>query len=574
MEKESEYGAFDKLVAGLNFEERKKLLEKLKVISASSNVPEFQIHEEPRNDIERISIKLKNESIFYYFILWIRSILFQKKIEQIYNDDLVSNIARGINTRSATIIDYQHKILSSSFYNFLLELKACADFFRPYVSIVSDYPGEFYVFLSAYIAPEIAAQIKTDADPYTIPFERDIVSDTKLQKIRSLESVLRSISSDSRAKLYDAAKRVEWLDQFSLLPYIRFISQFTDDAGSTHTCPFDNATNEFPSFARVFNAAYSVPAETLEAMFLFYQKKNTMYIASDEVTENAMRVFIETASAHFSKIHSFVSTVSMNNLGKVVFHSYDWQAEKFGGAEDWFQKFCDEWKHIFNEQWESWLRDKKKTQLATLLRMQFGILSFPELPSRPWAEIWDGVHFNGELTGGFLVWFGKNRLPAIIEVLNVLLFDGVFVNNENRAELSDVLDSFKSIIVRLDQFVSSISETGAYGSVFAKLMRSNSRTMQAQSQIDSIMLSAEAQIHELNKIFCNSCRAEERVIAGILDDKKKSGYSGLQNLASIRGNDNAAYRQKLAEVRIKLIDAQSLLAEVEPLDLPRYRARK
>lgn len=574
MEKESEHGAFDRLVAGLNSDERKALLEKLKGISETSNVPEFQIHEDIRTDISNISIKLKNESIFYYIFLWFRSIFAQQRIEKIYNDDLVAAIARTVNRRCSSVIDYPRELLCSPFYNFIRDLKDCADFFRPYVSIVSDYPGEFYVFLSAYITPEIAAEIKKEADPYTIPFEREILSDTKLQKIRSLESVLRSISAESRAKLYDAAKRVEWLGQFSMLPYIHFVAQFTDVTGNSFTCPFDNAKIDFPVFARVFSDAYSVPVEILEALFLFYRKKNTAYLVSDVTIENAMREFLAEASDKFSKIHSFASVISMNNLGQVVFHSYDWQAEKFGGAEDWFQKFCDEWKHIFNEQWESWLRDKKKSKLVALLRMQFGIDSFPELPYRPWTQIWDGVSFNGELTGGFLVWFCKNRLPSIVEILNILLFEGVFVNNENRSELADDMDCFKSVMVRLEQFVSSISQNGAYGSVFAKLMREDNRTLQAQSKIESVILSAAAQIHELNKLFCNCCRSLELVLSGILDEKKKSGYSGLQNRASIRGTDNNNFIEKLGDVRMKLAETLSLLSELEPLDLPRYGSRK
>lgn len=577
MGKGTSFGAFDKLVSGLNADERKILLEKLSAISSAHSVPEFELSSEKKEEKDgsdlSIAVRLKRESIFYYLILCIRAIFTHNKVEKIYNDDLIASLARKISSRTSHVLDYQHKILCQAFYNYLLEIKECADFFRPYVSIVKDYPGEFYVFLSAYIAPEISAEIKKDVDPYSIPFDRELTSETRMAKIRSLETILRAISPDSRAKLYDAAKRVEWLGQFAVFPYMHFIAQFTAVSSSSYTCPFDNAKDDFPGFARVFSTAASVPTETLQAMFLFYHKKNTLMFSSKITAEQELLDFVENSSEKFSKIKEFVSAVPMDKLGKVIFHSYDWQCEKFGGAEDWFQKFHDEWKHIFDEQWDSWLRDRKKSKLVVSLKNQFGIDVFPDLPYKPWADIWDGIQFNGELTGGFLVWFFVAKIPSVMPLLNVLLLEGIFINNENRAELADVLDSLQSISSRLNQFVLATSSKGDYGSAFEELKNTASHTMQAQSSIDSIMVAAESQIHELNKMFCNDCRSLGRILSGILDEDKRSGYSGLQNFASIKGNENAAYRKKLSDTKILMADALALLAEIEPLDLPRYGFR-
>lgn len=563
---------FDKLVAGLSIDERKVLLARLKNISADTTVQEF--HPDKKEEIlEPISVKLKKESIFYYFLLLLRSFLFHETVEKIYNDDLIGYLARTINAASPGTIDNQKKILRTLFCANIKQMKICADFFRPYVSTVSDYPGEFYVFLSAFIAPEISEDIKKESDPYTIPFSREITSDLRLSKIRNMEAVLKNMSPPSRSVIYDAAKRVEWLSQFVQLPYTHFIAQFNQASGDSYNCHFEDAKTDFPAFARVLDSASSVSSDILQALFLFTKKKNTTSFGSSTATEDELKDFVSEASVRFKLINSFVSQMSFQNVGRVIFHSYNWQCQKFGGAEDWFTKFHDEWKRIFDTRWESWLRDKKKDQLSSLLKTYFKISEFPELPNRPWANLWDGVQFGSELTGGFLVWFCKNKMPETLGALRTLQIEGAFINTENRTELSDILDNFNSIAIQLYQFDESFSPNGAYGSVFEKFIGENLRTLQAQSQVDSMIFAGEAQIHEINKKFCDNCRALERIMHGIFDDKKTNEYAGLQNFSTIQGHDNMKYREKLIDVRILFAHAQTLLSEVEPIDLPRYSAR-
>lgn len=566
---------FDKLVAGLAPEDRKSLAEKLKNISVNSPIPEFIREEDPYLDIALLSQKLKNESMIYYLLLCLRSFFSHKKIDYIYNDDMISAIARKLNTRTSEIIDYQKKLLTQNFYDQLKEMRDCAEFFKPYVSLANDHPGEFYVFLSTFLAPEISNEIKKEVDPYMIPFDRDVTADLRLSRLRNLENVLRSIPADMRANLYDSVKRVEWLFQFSSLSFIHFISQFTTVASDTYTCPFDAARNDFPEFAKVLNAALAVNTETIQALFLFYQKKNTKTLAhSSQEIERQLVNFVSDSAMKFSKIKAFVTSVSFSNLGRVIFHSYDWHCEKFGGAEDWFQKFHDEWKHIFEEQWNNWLKDRKKSQLAMVLESNFGIKEFPEMPNRPWASVWDGLPFNGELSGGFLVWFSENKLRKAIDVLNVLVLEGTFIVTDNRTELSNIIIDLGNLVTRIEKFSVSFSPSGKYGSIFGKYSKGNGlRSMHAQGQINSMILAGESQVSEITKSFCEDCRNLEKILSVIIDDKKITGYDGLQNYRSIQGHDNTEYREKLLDTRVLLNNAYSLLVEVEPLDLPRYSYR-
>jgi hypothetical protein len=96
--------------------------------------------------------------------------------------------------------------------------------------------------------------------------------------------------------------------------------------------------------------------------------------------------------------------------------------------------------------------------------------------------------------------------------------------------------------------------------------------LKGQSRIDSLILNAETGIHEIDISFCKQCRIIESIFHGILDAAKDSRYESIQNLMTIRGHENRAFRDKMAEVRNILKNAQELLADIEPLDLPRQVA--
>lgn len=569
MNETSQKNSFDQLVAGITPEERKFLLDKISGAGADASSQTMQAPIDDADASGDLQTRLKTESVIYRFFLWLRSFFTKNSSEEIYNQDLIGDLARKINRTHPGIIDFSHGLLKSLFYEKLKELKSCSDFFKPYIAVMNDNPGEFYVFLSSFIAPEISDQINSSADPYSIPFDREVTAELRTSLIRKMDSVLKTINPDSRKNLYTSIKSLEWLRQLTELPYIHLIAQFTAIVTDSYTCPLTNAQADFPAFTRVLINGMPIQNEALEALFLFPQKKNAKNVALNSDIEKALNDFIAKSVSTLSMIQMFITTVPMRSLSRVVFCDYEWQPSEFGGGEDWFSKYREEWKRIFDERWEAWLRDRKKNQLASVLNTNFGLDEFPELPFRPWAELWGGIPFHCEMTAGFLAWFKKNMYQDAVSILNVLLLEGVFINNENRAELSEALNSFSDVNSRVDTFVETLSPHGTIGMAFDQLASSNMRSLKGQAKVDSIMLTAETDIHEMDVTFCRDCRSIELVLHGILDEDKDSHHDSLQNLMTIRGHDNGAFREKLSSARLVLKNAQSLLAEIEPLDLPR-----
>lgn len=565
-------GSFDELVAGISSDERKYLLAKINQNREHS----FPLVQPAREETDgfTLDIKLNSESFLYKLFLWIRFLVSKKHRLEIYNNDLIRTLARKINKNHPGIVDMQNGLILSLFYEKLKELKNAADFFKPYFNIFNENPGKFYVFMSTFIAPEIASSINAEADPYSVPFEKEGTKEVRSSLLKKMEGILKDIPQKSRAVMYDAVKSLNWLKRFSELPYMHFLAQFTAIVSETYTCPFTNAQTDFNALASVLSDARSIPNEALEALFLFPQRKGGATVELDQDTEKSMREFLSKSAAGISMVQMFISTVPFFALGKVIFSDYDWQIETFGGAEDWFVKFKEEWKIVFDERWESWLRDRKKSQLADVLMENFGILSFPELPYRPWANLWGGVPFRCEMTGGFLYWFATVKYEEVMGVLNVLVLEGVFLNNDNRAEFSEAMNKFAEINHQVQLFGESLNEKGSVGSVFAKLIADHVRTLKGQNMVNSIILNAETSVRGWESSFCDCCRTIEKVLAGILDDEKTDKkYESIQNLMTIKGRENRAYRDNLQAEREVLLESHKILAEIEPLDLPKVEKK-
>lgn len=568
METSEDKNSFDDLVAGISAEERKFLLAKINQ-NREKELPILQPSREDADDFT-LEVKLRNESLIYRFILWLRTFFTKKQKIELYNMDLVDNLARKINRNHPGIIDVNNGLLHSLFFEKLKELKNSADFFKPYIRIMDDDPGKFYVFLGAFIAPGITESINKEADPYQIPFEREATSELRASLLKRMDNILKEIKPTEKTELYSAVRALTWLKSFTNLPYTHFISQFTAIVSENYTAPYPNAQIDFPGFAGVLCNARSIPNEALEALFLFPQRKGGASVELAGETENSLREFLSKSASNISMIQMFISTVPMTALGKVVFSDYDWMPADSSGGEDWFVKFKEEWKCVFDTRWSAWLRDRKKAQLANVLKEKFDLDKFPELKDRPWTKLWGGIPFNCEMTAGFLVWFAEAKFNEMMQVLNVLVLEGVFINNENRAELSEALNLFNDTNMDVTNFAYSLKPNGSVGKVFQKQIDERVRTLKGQSLIDSVVNNAEASVRSWEMKFCDSVRTMERVFHGILDDDNKvKGYDSLQNLMTLKGRENREYRDNLAKVRESLNQCREILAEIEPLDMPK-----
>lgn len=565
MQKDDNRTAFDRLVAGMTSEERSSMLEKINQDSVS--VVQFI---ETENQVPEKSLSLhlrfKEESFFYRFFLWLRGIIEKRSSEKIYNEDVIASMARRLNRDHPGIVNHRNGLLDTVFYEHLKALKSASDFFKPYFAIIDDSPGDFYVFLSSFVASELSEKINSEADPFSLDYSAEPTNDTRAMLLKNLDNILKNIDAGSKRDMYTAVSSVNWLRQFTRLPYIHFTSQFTNLTGSNYTCPYRNAVNDYAAFAAVFTNILPVKSEVLEAMLMFSQKKDLTKNAQDKDIERTVKEFLSKTNQYFASIQSFISSVPILKTGKIINADYDWLPGNIEGVEAWFPNFRSHWRKIIDVRWGDWLRERKKKNLENYLKNDFGLSEFPVLTYRPWQALWMRVPFSCELTGGFMSWFSENAYDDMIQTLNEVMMEGVFVRNENRIEYSEGLNLFVQSVSQIRELTDRLAPEGEFGALFDEFATSRLRSFQVQNQIDSMMATTEGEIKDSVKKFSKGSRMMDKCLNGILSDEKDGVHDGLQNLGTIKGSQNRAWKDRLRKIWETLKKAQFYISELEPID--------
>ena len=567
---EKALSTFERLVSLISEDERKDLLDKMRPLEGDPDSRSLESVKDPSMRTDEIVLEenLKQESLLYRFILWLRSILTSTSTQQLYNDDKIMSLFRKLNHEYPGLVDYRGALLLGIFYEKLLELRKAADFFRPYLDAIYENIGGFYVFLGTVVAPEVTQRMNSEVDPMSLPLDREVTGELRASFLRKMEDIIKEIPSHRRAYLYQCAASVDWLYQFTRLPFERFVTAFANGLSDSQVARFEAVTSELNSFSKILCNGKTMPAEAFESIYLFSAKK--MVPASSEAKDEDSRAkeFMDKANSFFTIIHMFINSVPLRYVNKVVYNNIQWQPEQFTGAEDWFAKYKDHWKKLFDEQWNAWLKEKRRVGLNKRLKDNFEIDSVPLLPDRPWANMWGGIDFHYENTAGFLLWFVSKKQNEVVEPLKILLLEGQFVNKDNRAEFANTLNELSQISSRMYSFEEDISNKGQTGMVFEKLASEHLRTLAAQSKIDTLIIEKEAIVKSTKNSFCDQARSVLNILNGVFSEKKDTRYDGIHNLASIQGSQNASFRASLLKSKTIFAAALDVLKELEQIDIP------
>ncbi|MBP5447568.1 MAG: hypothetical protein J6X95_05640 [Treponema sp.] len=568
---EKQLTTFERLVSLISEDERKALLDKMRPLEGDPDARSLESDKDPSMNADEIVLEenLKHESFLYRLILWLRSILTSTSKEQLYNDDKIMALFRKLNREYPGLLDYKGALLLGIFYEKLLELKKAAEFFRPYLDSIYENIGGFYVFLGSIVAPEVTQRMNSEVDPMSLPLEREVTGELRASFLRKMEDIIKELPSHRRAYLYQCAASVDWLYQFTKLPFERFVSAFGTGLSDSQVARFESVTSELNAFAKILCNGKSMPTEAFESIFLFSAKKMVPNSSEAKDDDSRAKEFMDKANSFFTIIHMFINSVPLRYVNKVVYNNIQWQPDQFTGAEDWFARYKDQWKRLFDEQWNAWLKEKKRVLLNKTLKEHFGIDTIPFLPVRPWANMWgSGVDFHFENTAGFLWWFVSKKQNEVVEPLKILLLEGQFVNKENRAEFANTLNELSQVSSRMYDFEEDISDKGQTGLVFEKLASEHLRTLAAQSKIDTLIIEKEAIIKSTKNSFCDQARSVLNILNGVFAEKKDTRYDGIQNLASIQGSQNANFRASLQKSQKIFGAALDILKELEQIDIP------
>lgn len=552
------------MVTGISDEERISILDQMKSENSYTPATIHPAEEKFDDSLEPFEIKIKREPFLLRFYIWLKSVLSNTTPNTIYNEYKLSEIAHNVQKNFPGIINSKQGYLLPNFYQQLSELKACADFFRPYMNSIDDNDGSFYVFLSSFVMSAVTTEITTSADPYSNPVTSVIKPDTRSTLLRRLEDIFDTIPPAEKKQMYDAAKATEWMKQFVKIPFARYLLMFSQESPTEFLCPFGQFEPEIDSFARIMCSSLEIPDEFLEALYLF-AIRNSKH-ASDEESGRDAGEFLSKAHSNLGLLQMFVTSIPLRSIACLIHSESQWRVQSFSGGEDWFVKYKNTWKRIFDRKWTEWESDCKKEALRSTLKSTFGLDHFPYFPERPWTTIWGGIDFAYDTTLGFLYWFMREKFSVCELDLKTLIVQGAFNKKENYNILTESFGAMVQLSISFQELDRKLSYHGDIGVIFNKIHEEGSRTLQAQNKVDQMMREIESDVKSITSRFCDNARAINQVLSGILGLTKDPRFDTISNLNKMKDKNNEPFVKKLELCQNIISSALGFVIDLDNLD--------
>lgn len=563
---------FDRLVSELGKDERLTLLEKLSTASLPSETENIEAPDKAEtSDLNYdIQTKLKNESVLLRFWLFLKSIFTGMNQRVIYNDLLISRKSKILAKNFPDIYDMKKNSLLTGFFVELKNLHQAADFYKPGIASYEESPGEAYVFLGSLFLSDLYEKIEKETSPYSVDFSRSPNQELRNSLIRKMDDLLSGISVTERQNLYQNVQSLEWLKQLVKLPFEKFLSRFTSFNHSDFLCPLDNVSTELNHFVKVLCYSKKITPEVLETLYMltggFSNKKNEPKNTDIDNIRDPAKEFHEQCLDSILKINGFIKNVPVKTLAAVASKDADWVMPNPAGIEDWFVKFKAQWRKQFDRKWESWLVDRKKSEIRLVCEKVFGEVKLPLIGNRPWSNAWGGIPCNRDYSLGFLYSFFMKLYPKIAAVLKIIQLEGDFVLRETRVEFTNAYNDFAKQNEDVISLNAKLAEGGTLYESFENIAVEKLRTIQNQSRMDSLMLSIETEISMLSSKFGATCREFINILEGILKIKKDTKQEVITNLSMLQGLENQQFRINLLDSYDKLSISLELLKQLEGIE--------
>lgn len=556
------------LVSGMAQEERLELLRKMqKKGSGSSHLLETSEFDEKEENQLDLKVRINTESLLYRLFLWIRSLFSSDDIQAIYNDDLISRIARGIDSKYPGLINYRHEYLTADFFQKLKGVREAVHLFNEYISVYEKNPGAFYVLLSSILMPEVGESMEKEVNPYSYAVNKEFSVEMRNSLLRKMDEVIQKIPANKKAEMYACIRNVEWLRALCKLPYEKFLSCFTAVIDGIMTCSFNQADGMIENFSKILCTGNIIPDEVLEALYLFNSKQ--YFIAGNEADNEASgTIFMEKAAASLSVISTFIASVPMRAITRVVSRNAVYNPGEFTGGEDWFIKYKGEWKRLFDLKWEMWVLDCKKELVRNDLTSYFDINEFPLFPKRPWSTLWGGIPYEHELTLGFIYYFMKEQYTKYLGLIKIISIEGDFSSKDNRTEFDEAANKFAEVNKNLDELTIRLNDNGSIGSEFEKVKAQKTKSKGDTEKINAMMSELADFAKDLINVFGSASRMMLKVMRGILGEEADTHFASLSNLSTICGAGNEKFKNDLEDAKSYISHAMDLLKQLEPLDKP------
>ncbi len=562
-----EKNIFEKLVEGLDQEERKSMLERLSdVAEIDSAIYEAQSETSRRakvfNGISKKRISLEDEGFIVRVWFKVLALFSSSSAEEKYSAYIIADLGKRLAQKYGAYILVKRRMYTDTLYKALVSLEKVRAFFVPYVNAYNNNRGDFYILLSSLISPEETKEISQAADPFSEPYETDFKRDIYSTFVKKVDDALNFFPSDEKEKIYQAAQAVEWLSIFASFPLNQIIIQFSNLTGKGQMCLLDMVTGDLKRVCSILASAVKIPSRLMVALFVFLKQEkleDNSFAFDSECSQ-----FVKIAADYLKDIISFKSKIPLTDFVRFSTGDILWDPDIEVYGEDWFKLFKSAWKDRFEERFAEW---KKLNSGYALRKKALTFLECSELPAlehRPWQAAWIDFKFYGETVFLFLKAFFLGVYPRrISKILKIVLSEGDFRNREALAEFTDAFSELEHGRDSIENFERRLSPKGDLGEGISIALNEKLGTHAGKIKLNTLMATVNSEADTFRDNTLSALQSIDGILEGILNVSRGGQYNILSNLDTIRGVGNENLRENLAYIRVKIQECIGIITQLK-----------
>ena len=558
---------FDKLVDSLSTEEAQAMLTHIAENMKMSEDIQTDSKTEPLLvDVQlKKTIRIKDEPFVIRIWLYLKSFFKSQPVEAVYEEELIRRLGKDLQHNYKQYINIKANIFTNDFYELLRELRKTQLFFTSLLSAYDADKGNFYLLGSSFVAPDAYLKLMYNTDPFSCVPNSQANTNLRAELLKKIDESFSLMTADYKTRMYQAANAIEWMRYFCELPLDKVVLRFTVNPSVDPSCSVYLLSAEIGMLASVLSTIKPIPDVVLQALFLL-SKQDKLNDKTVNMNQESVE-FISQASHALEAIKEFSVKIPILEFARYALKSIQWEPQRLEGGEDWFQLFKIAWKKRFNERWQLWSAEQKRTQLNRQMLDLLKIDKLEPLMYRPWEDSWLVLRFKREFSFSFLSSFFSKLYPSFVQpVLKTLLMEGKFYRRENLAEYTNAFTMLERQQSCISTFESRLSPEGEIGSAFIQLKEKTIASLKSKNSLEALMKNIET---EAKQIITSSQGAFKTLIAllnGFIEGNKNNVYAPLLNWLIIQGNDNNEFRKQVESVKNVLQEVTTILTDADRIE--------
>jgi hypothetical protein len=546
-------GIFGRLAADLSLEERRELLDKIRLHSGISRELLYK-------DKDHVFF-IQPEKEYYHQLPWhirlkyiIMALFNNISPRQVFENHQTAQVGKIINRHDPELYDYRQDRLLPKLREKFTELKSAARFFYDTLnrSINRD-KGAFYAFLASLEIEDIHQHLMIATNPEQLAAENTAVRGRDLSQIafNNLEQTLMLITEEEKNRMYANVRSLHYLKALSTFPFDRIILSFTADPASGRLVCHGRSVKDILMFLQnVLFSLKQVPSmPLLESLFVFCLQEHGDDPPLDITLE--MQRLLSMAESALMIIRDFNQAVPLTLILRCISRNMGLVPTGIGGGEDWFVAYREYWRRHIDAQFSEYQRMRRYNELINALHQFFNgsalkTLNYAVSQYRP-----DGFPIPGVMALSFLMTFYSNVFMSdIYQILRIILIEGEFYRLESRTQFTEIYNEIIMLEDTILQFESQLSPEGIYGKRYSPLNSESASDPLKRRRVQQVIEEASMEAEGIVAAAKQTIAEMIKILEGFIRKETDGNYDTLANITQISSKipnfisavDNSIYR--------------------------------